>query len=122
LGIALGVVALMLIAGAIAWLLWPQRTGITRANAAKIENGMALERVEMILGGAPRDESTGILDPDHKLGDVPGMQWREWRSDEVIVHVMLDRDGRLNTAIVVPVRRADTQEPLFARLRRLVGL
>jgi hypothetical protein len=40
------------------WLVWP-RSGITRENAARIQNGMTLEEVEVILGGPARDDATG---------------------------------------------------------------
>lgn len=42
------------------WLLLP-RTAITRENAYCIEPGMTLEQVQLVMGGPPRDESTGPL-------------------------------------------------------------
>jgi hypothetical protein len=120
--VALTLLLFLLLLGSITWLRWLPRTDITRANAARIENGMTLEQVEAILGGAPRDESTGILDPDLKMGGGPDMRSREWRSDEVIIHLMFDRDGLVNSITAVPVRRADTQDSLFAQLRRMIGL
>jgi hypothetical protein len=117
--IALACLVLVLVCAA--WLLWPQRAAITRANGARIENGMTLAQVEAILGGPPRDESTGVLDPDLKMGggDIVA---REWRSDEVIIHVIFDRDGLVNSRTVQPVRLVDPREPLLVRLRRFVGL
>src|SRR3954465_7795793 len=58
--IALGLLGCLLIAGCAAWLLSP-RTAITQENAARIPAGMTLAEVEAILGGAGRDESTGLL-------------------------------------------------------------
>jgi hypothetical protein len=114
--------ASLLLLGSITWLLWLPRAGITTASAARIANGMTLEQAEAIRGGAPRDESTGILDPDLKMGGGPDIRSREWRSDEVIIYLMYDRDSRVNGIIAHPVRRVDALEPLIARLRRMIGL
>jgi hypothetical protein len=103
----------MLLAGGVARLLWPRGSAITRANAAMIEKGMTLGEVEAILGGPARDESTGVLDPDLKM--APGNLWREWRSDEVIIHVLIDRNGRVSVSTVVAVRRVTDQRSRFAR-------
>jgi hypothetical protein len=125
--IALGLLACVLLTG-VAWLLWPRGSGITRANAARIAKGMTLDEVEALLGGPARDESTGPLNPDHKLGFGPGGVVREWRSDEVIIHVTMDRNGHVSTNMVIPVHRVPDpiqrfgrQSPL-ARLQRWLGL
>jgi hypothetical protein len=118
--IVLGLVACIVMAAGVAWLLWPRRPAITRANAAMIEKGMTIGDVEALLGGPARDESTGVLDPDLKI--APGNLWREWRSDEVIIHVLIDRNGRVSARTVLAVRRVTDQQSRFSRVRRLVGL
>jgi hypothetical protein len=118
--IALGFVALLLVAGAV-WMLWPGSSSrITRQNGAMLQQGMTLAEAEAILGGPARDVSTGLLDPDLKM--APGDPQREWRSDEVIIHVTIDRDGRVSAITVMPVRRFLVQEPMLTRLRRMIGL
>ena len=88
------------------WLLWP--SAITRENAVGIQEGMSIAKVESILGGPPRDESTGPLlmaDFEFRLDDpfVPsrpslgGSIEAQWRSDAVVVDVMIDRNGRVET-------------------------
>ncbi len=93
------------------WTLRP-RTAITRENAAKIEQGMTLAKVEAIMGGPPRDESTGaplVADEPDERDVVPptprllrrarvrllrfGEHGLEWRSDEVTLSVFTDADG-----------------------------
>jgi hypothetical protein len=56
--IVLGLLACLLLAGCVAWLLWP-RTAITRENAVLIRQGMTVPEVEAILVGPARDETTG---------------------------------------------------------------
>ena len=58
----------------------------------------------------------------------PGGVVREWRSDEVIIHVTMDRNGHVSTNMVIPVHRVPDpiqrfgrQSPL-ARLQRWLGL
>jgi hypothetical protein len=66
--------------GSSVWLLWP-RTAITLGNVDKIREGMMLEEVETILGGPPRDDSTGPLEADmpneEGRGDVQLFMWHE---------------------------------------------
>jgi hypothetical protein len=109
---------------AVAWLVWP-RTAITRENAEKIQEGMTLAEVETILGGPPRDETTGpvVLDPDLI---EPGAGWEGslqgrwldfmfveppakrvmWHSDQVVVWVPWHA-GCVNACDYFPLRRAD---------------
>jgi hypothetical protein len=136
-----GLPAAVLLGLLAAWWLWP-RTVITADNAAKIRPGMTLAEVEAILGGPARDESTGPLAAD--LGDETPADARQrrdaeevalmvfhfsawwdgtphwWQSDCVMVHVSMDRDGKVLRATRLPVRRAE-ERPLD-RLRRWLGL
>jgi outer membrane protein assembly factor BamE (lipoprotein component of BamABCDE complex) len=77
------------------WLLWP-RTAITRENAAKIREGMTLAEVEAILGGPPRDETTGPI----RFDEVTPVrdESRKWWSDRVCIQVIFDENGRVMNA------------------------
>jgi hypothetical protein len=120
------------------WALWP-RTAITREDAARIREGMTLGEVEAILGGPARDESSGapIADDDDafdpKALPVPPRQQRmaemrfhigdgilEWRSDLVVVSVVLDSDGRVSHYCDQHTRR--DYESISDMLRRWLGL
>src|SRR3954452_22547582 len=48
----------IVVALAVAWVLWPRPVGITRENAARIKQGMTLSEVKAILGGPGRIEAT----------------------------------------------------------------
>jgi hypothetical protein len=48
------------VAAGIAFVAWP-RSAINAATAARIEKGMTLAEAEAILGGPPRDESSGPI-------------------------------------------------------------
>jgi hypothetical protein len=127
-----------------AWLFWP-RTAITPENAARIQPGMTLAEVEVILGGPARDESTGPLTADAPDDEEPrdligalrvmdfetadAARWRAipvrsppllWRSYRLIVRVELDAAGRVGSSDSLPVDVAD--ESPIDRLRRWLGL
>jgi hypothetical protein len=117
------------------WLFWP-RTAITRENAARIQEGMTLEEVEVIFGGPSRDESTGPLTANARAyqgivdvswfrhepwgGEPDPQRTRFWVSDHVMVRV--DHDGSCNVtnAAVLPVQRI--HEPILVMLRRWLRL
>jgi hypothetical protein len=126
----LGLPAALMVALLAAWLLWP-RTAITRANAARVENGMTLVEVEAILGGPARDESSGELQPDGGWQEVRRLmvmemirsddpQYRLWKSNTLLIGVHLAADGRVYSTESVPVQRV--HESPFDRLRRWIGL
>jgi hypothetical protein len=95
---------------------------------------MSLANVESILGGPARDESTGPLVESH-----PGMEAVHemnrlkqsiltmpfvaeptcWVSDELLVVIYFDTEGRVFWCRSVPCMRAD--DP-FRTLRRWLGL
>jgi hypothetical protein len=135
-----GLPAALLASAIAAALLWP-RTAITRENAARIQVGMTLAEVESILGGPVRDETTGPCVPDlakegpggtpHDLDSVErwidflvatsdATPWPRWQSNQVMIAVLFDTDGRVSDCHFFPVRRAD--ETLLDRLRRWLGL
>jgi hypothetical protein len=135
--IALPVAAALVVA--VAWLLWP-RTAITRENAAKITIGMTMTEVECILGGAPRDESTGqrTIDMDDDGADGEYRCWSErqlhlwklrakvtdkhtriqWAADSVTVWVAFDSQDRVTECHAFPMRC----ESLIDMLRRWLRL
>src|SRR5690242_10055806 len=55
-----GVVAALALA---VWVGWPRTSAITKENVAKIKDGMTQAEVEVILGGAARDDSDGLCSP-----------------------------------------------------------
>lgn len=48
----------------VAAVLWPRPSAITRENQAKVHEGMTRDEFEAILGGPPRDESSGPTEYD----------------------------------------------------------
>jgi hypothetical protein len=125
-----GLPAALLLFGVGAWLLYP-RSAITRANAEKIREGMTLAEVEAILGGPPRDDSTGLLTGDNNPDGTGSTIWiwpapmpnspaLEWVSDHVAVRVHFDDAGRAESVSRIPLCRAE--EGLLDRFRRWLGL
>jgi hypothetical protein len=117
----------------VVWLLQPP-TAITRENAAKIKEGMAMDEVEAILGGAARDETTGPVireePPEFAPRDASGRSFRitildqrphlEWHSDEVRIWVHFDSNGNVTECTYFPTHRAE--ESLLDKLRRWLRL
>jgi hypothetical protein len=126
----------------VAWLCWP-RTAITRENTDQIQPGMTQAEVHAILGGPPRDESSGPLDldePDEGIADLIRQarlrQWVDcavrsafdpeggkrsaWQSNQVAVYVWWDAHGNVTSVDCFPMRLAP-ESPL-ARLRRWLRL
>jgi hypothetical protein len=140
--IAASVLICLLAAGAVVALYWPRATAITRANAAAIQKGMTLAEVEAILGGPPRDETTGPVEVDLSDGNAlvmfltnqrrggwlspddllqhAGRSIRTWQSDRTLVLVYLDADQRVLDVSTTPMRR--TEEGVLAMLRRWLHL
>jgi hypothetical protein len=109
-----GMPALLALFGVCALLASPRPSAITRENEAKIHEGMTPAELQAILGGPPRDESSGPtdLDPDalaSRIGrPAPPSVIRiyEWRSDEVLIRVHFDSDRRVNWIDSCPLRRS----------------
>src|SRR5438270_30783 len=99
-----GLPAALVLVGVGVWALWPRQSLITVENAARIRQGMMSEEVEAILGGPPRDESTGQLkdlgdwirpfrDFNRETANIGPKAWRftkVWRSNCADVRVELD--------------------------------
>jgi hypothetical protein len=112
------------------WMLWP-RTAITLENAEKLREGMTQQEVEAILGGLPRDETTGpvtvepadatallqftVAEPMHGIdlldeqADPPSLQ--TWRSNQALVCVALDPSERVLRFVAIPLHRVN-ESPL----------
>lgn len=131
--LALFAVVMLLVLGV--WLHWTKPfSAITRENAAKIKDGMTLAEVEAILGGPPRDETTGPVireePPEFAPPDARGRSFRitivnlrqhlEWHSDQVRIWVHFDSHGRVTDFTHFPTHRAE-ESPL-ALLRRWLHL
>jgi len=114
------------------WLLQP-RTAITPENAAKIQVGMTLRKVEAILSGPARREARGR--PEGPVGDAVEMRAKRliqvqqgmlagsadrWISSELMVWVIFDFDGRVVAWDALPVRHGP--EGLLDMLRRWLRL
>jgi outer membrane protein assembly factor BamE (lipoprotein component of BamABCDE complex) len=115
--------ALPAVAVSLAAAMWLLRspTAITWANAAKVQPGMTLTEVEAILGGPPRLDSCGRV--SYCLTGVEGFDPTvprppQWASDEVMVMVYFDADGRVQRCVPVPVRSEG--QDIVAIVRRLV--
>jgi hypothetical protein len=111
--------SVIVLLGIVGWLLWPAQatTTITRENAERIENGMAIEQVEKILGGPARDETTG---PTRIFcATVPEnvtSYW--WMTDQLFVVACCDNDARVVYCECRPAHRV--HEGFFEMLRRML--
>jgi hypothetical protein len=103
----------LVVAAVLAAMVRPRPSAITRDNEARIHEGMTRDELETILGGPPRDESTGPSDYDpNGLTHVPGRPpppivttISEWISDEVMIRVAFDAGGRAEWISTCPLRR-----------------
>ncbi len=103
----------LVVAAVCAAMVWPRSSAITRENEARIHEGMSWDELKVLLGGPPRDESTGPteLDPGAlsvRIGrPVPPSVTRidEWISDEVLIRVAFDANGRAEWIDTCPLRR-----------------
>lgn len=94
-------------------MVWPRPSAITRENEARVHEGMTRDELAAILGGPPRDESTGPTDCDpNGLTHAPGRPAppsvrtiSEWISDELMIRVAFDADGRAEWISTCPLRR-----------------
>ena len=103
----------IVVAAACTAVVRPRPSAITRENEARIRDGMTLDELQAILGGPPRDRSTGPTDYDpNGVTHVPGRPpparvttISEWISDEVLIRVAFDADGRAEWITTCPLRR-----------------
>jgi hypothetical protein len=124
-------VALVLL-GLAVFRLWPRTTVITPESFAHLRVGMPRAEVEGILGGPPRDESSGpsqmdlsaLATDEEKLrviNEVRAMVIlgpEYWISDRIAIWAVFDDAGRLHKVASFPVRRAE--ETLLQTFGRLV--
>jgi hypothetical protein len=115
----LALLAVLAVAAVFAAMAPPQPSAITRDNEARILEGMTMDELAAILGGPPRDESTGPtdLDPDgftqaRVHAPAPnGSPISEWFSDEVMIRVAFDARGRAEWISSCPLRRTYGIQP-----------
>jgi hypothetical protein len=125
--------AVLVLVGIAGLTPWPaaRTTAISRENAAKLREGLTVAEVEAILGGPPRDDSTGPLAGDNRDGTASTIWFwpqplvtrpppRAWISDCVAVHVQFDDAGRALSVSCVPLFRME--EGPLATLRRWLHL
>jgi hypothetical protein len=137
--LVVGVPASIAILAALACLLWP-RSAINRGNFEKIKEGMTLAEVQALLGGPPRDETTGpvmaeiaradtgpwsrealgvlLADDFHYRPTLSGEGF--WASNSLMVRVFFDQKGRVTSCESVDV--VPIQESPITRLRRWLRL
>ena len=109
----LALLTVLVVAAVCAAMVWPRSSAITRENEARIHEGMSWDELKVILGGPPRDESTGPteLDPGAlavRIGRPPPPSMTriyEWISDEVLIRVAFDANGRAEWITTCPMRR-----------------
>ncbi len=94
-------------------MVWRRPSAINRENEERIQEGMSWDELSVILGGPPRDVSTGPteLDPGElivRIGrPLPPSVTRiyEWMSDEGMIRVTFDAGGRAEWISTCPLRR-----------------
>lgn len=99
----LGLVTGSLVLGAGFWVLWPRPSAITVENAEKIRTGMSLADVEILLGGPPRNETTGPLDcksdrrhwVERNAHYLPNDAKMTWSSNTASVCVSVNASGEI---------------------------
>jgi hypothetical protein len=98
--------AVAVIVGVLSML--PPRSGVTKANFDRIENGMTLEEVETILGG-----------PAHWQGKIERWHFYKWRCDDgatANVTMYVTRE------VVCAGRWIDSTETIREKIRRWLCL
>jgi hypothetical protein len=114
--------AIMAVVAAGGWVYWLEvRPGITRQNAARIQDGMTIAEVEALLGGPAGDyqtpgrpHTTYMYHYAHPVGSVE----KKWIGDEGLAIVAFDSEGR----VVVHLYIDAADYSMHARLRRWIGL
>jgi hypothetical protein len=102
-------------------LVWlTPRMEITEANCKQVEIGMTKTRVEKILGGPPRSESSGEIAPvcrtdanDEEIQAlenwfariIPFVGDDTWASDECVIVIVYDEDDCVLAKEMTCVRR-----------------
>jgi len=105
-----GLLTVLLLLVVAAFVFWPRPSVITPENADKIQKGMTLAVVEVLLGGPPRNESDMpdnfindafvIPDPaEFKAGRLRPLagpfEEKRWATAGFLVVVHFDDDGRV---------------------------
>jgi outer membrane protein assembly factor BamE (lipoprotein component of BamABCDE complex) len=97
-GLLFSAAAVVLALLAVAVWVVPPRTKITPENAAKIEEGMTLAKVEELLGGPARNESDladNFINDAFVLVESRPFIDRRWASRGYVVLVAFDDSGRV---------------------------
>jgi hypothetical protein len=120
LGLGLCVMAMLVV-----WLILP-KPGINHANFLRIQTGMTTEEVTAIMGKQPGDYSSDISflwSAGERWGNSEGLQhdWH-WVSDEGMIGISLDSNGRVNGASFQPAGLREPPESLLGRIRKLLGI
>src|SRR5262249_32430069 len=81
-----------------AWMSFVRPGKVRLANHRGIRAGMTLAEVERVLGGPPGDYSSDPQPTDSYLATTRagwGVRWETWVSDEGVVTVHLNDEGRV---------------------------
>jgi hypothetical protein len=98
--VGLAVVALLVL-GAFLALVAPGRCPVTRSACERIERGMTVGQVEMILGGPPGDYRTFPPHDVHlnfSITTGSSLPPRRWQGDEGEAVVYFNRAGRVRSS------------------------
>jgi hypothetical protein len=114
------VACLALAVGLAAWLQFLNARPVRLANHRDMQPGMTLAEAEKILGGPPGDYSSAPGQTHFRLNVRVNGQSETWISDDGIIIVGFDEEGRVNGWSfagpgVIPPRLID-------RLRAWIGL
>jgi hypothetical protein len=104
--LALAVVVLAVLVATAAWVMWPQRSRVTKENYARITAGMTRRDVETVLGGPPGDYRSGPTERaslpldiemlvENDALNVSDLFDDEWEGDTAAVMVHFRPDGRV---------------------------
>jgi hypothetical protein len=128
--LTLSLLACVMLAGDGKWLVWP-RTAITPENFDRIEVGMTIAEVEIILGGSARDDSGGrattcsddfrfVYLEKGRVGCVIQGSHQQWLSERCCIHIVFDDKSEVFRPICMVGHPPD--ESVIDTLRRWLRL
>jgi len=114
--------AALLVAAFGVWIVLPH-PGVTRANIARIEEGMTRHEVESLLGGkpaehpAPQANCIGFPVP-YPAKIIVGEYW--WGGDVAVI-VRFDNTGRVSMSQMLDIVYTKQTDTFLDRIRRWLG-
>lgn len=114
--------AILLVAAFGVWIVLPH-SGVTKANIARIQEGMTRHEVESLLGGtpaehpAPQANCIGIPVP-YPATIIVGEYW--WGRDAAVI-VKFDNAGRVSTSQMLDIVGISGTDTFLDRIRCWLG-